>query len=665
MKPKDRIAELRKILNEHSYRYYIINDPIISDGEYDHLFRELELLENDDPALINIDSPTQRVGSSPALEFGTIKHNVPMLSLSNAMNREEIIAFNERMKKGLDKKSITYMAEPKLDGLGVELVYENGVLAHGTTRGDGFNGENITHNLRTIRAVPLSLRKEEIPYPNLLEVRGEVFIKKNDFILLNKNQESKGLSLFANPRNAAAGSLRQLDPTITADRPLSIYCYEAGEIDGNEFQDHQSFLNALKNWGLPVNPLIKIVVDALGLTSYHEELETKRNQLPYEIDGTVFKINDYNARKILGARSRSPRWAIAGKFKAQQGTSIIRDIDIQVGRTGALTPVARLDPVQVAGVTVANVTLHNQDEIDRKDVHIGDTVLIERAGDVIPKIIKVIIDKRPHGTKRFRISDNCPACNQTIYRSESESIFRCYNILCPKQIKGRIQHFASKRAMNIDGLGHKIVDQLVEDKKITSIADLFSLESSELKELDRLGEKSAENLVKAVSFSKNTTFARFVFALGIRNVGEHVAKVLEKKFSSNLKEFIKTDYNELIEIDGVGPIVAENIIQFWSDQSNQNMVQQCLDYGIKLKKKERKKEPIFNGKVYVFTGKLEKLNRQTAKEIVDERGGKTSGSVSKKTSFVIAGTNAGSKLNKAKKLKVPILSEKEFLDSLI
>ena len=665
MKPKDRIAELRKILNEHSYRYYIINDPIISDGEYDHLFRELELLENDDPALINIDSPTQRVGSSPALEFGTIKHNVPMLSLSNAMNREEIIAFNERMKKGLDKKSITYMAEPKLDGLGVELVYENGVLAHGTTRGDGFNGENITHNLRTIRAVPLSLRKEEIPYPNLLEVRGEVFIKKNDFILLNKNQESKGLSLFANPRNAAAGSLRQLDPTITADRPLSIYCYEAGEIDGNEFQDHQSFLNALKNWGLPVNPLIKIVVDALGLTSYHEELETKRNQLPYEIDGTVFKINDYNARKILGARSRSPRWAIAGKFKAQQGTSIIRDIDIQVGRTGALTPVARLDPVQVAGVTVANVTLHNQDEIDRKDVHIGDTVLIERAGDVIPKIIKVIIDKRPHGTKRFRISDNCPACNQTIYRSESESIFRCYNILCPKQIKGRIQHFASKRAMNIDGLGHKIVDQLVEDKKITSIADLFSLESSELKELDRLGEKSAENLVKAVSFSKNTTFARFVFALGIRNVGEHVAKVLEKKFSSNLKEFIKTDYNELIEIDGVGPIVAENIIQFWSDQSNQNMVQQCLDYGIKLKKKERKKEPIFNGKVYVFTGKLEKLNRETAKEIVDERGGKTSGSVSKKTSFVVAGPGAGSKLNKAKKLKVPILSEKEFLNSLI
>lgn len=664
MKPKDRIAELRKILNEHSYRYYIINDPTISDGEYDHLFRELELLENDDPALINIDSPTQRVGSSPALEFGTIKHNVPMLSLSNAMNREEMIAFNERMKKGLDKKSITYMAEPKLDGLGVELVYENGVLAHGTTRGDGFNGENITHNLRTIRAVPLSLRKEEIPYPNLLEVRGEVFIKKNDFILLNKNQESKGLSLFANPRNAAAGSLRQLDPTITADRPLSIYCYEAGKIDGNEFQDHQSFLNALKNWGLPVNPLIKIVVDALGLTSYHEELEKKRNQLPYEIDGTVFKINDYNAREVLGARSRSPRWAIAGKFKAQQGTSIIRDIDIQVGRTGALTPVARLDPVQVAGVTVANATLHNQDEIDRKDVHIGDTVLIERAGDVIPKIIKVIIDKRPHGTKRFRIPDNCPACNQTIYRSESESIFRCYNILCPKQIKGRIQHFASKRAMNIDGLGHKIIDQLVEDKKITSIADLFSLESSELKELDRLGEKSAENLVKAVSFSKNTTFARFVFALGIRNVGEHVAKILEKQFSSDLTEFIKTNYDKLIEIDGVGPIVAENIIQFWSDQSNQKMVQNCLDHGVILNKVVSSEEPIFSGQLYVFTGKLKKLNRDTANEIVEMRGGKISGSVSKKTSFVVAGPGAGSKLNKARKLKVPILSEKEFLDSI-
>ena len=665
MKPKERVTELREILNEHSYRYYIIDDPAISDGEYDNLFRELESLEKKNPELINVDSPTQRIGSSPTSEFGTIKHNVPMLSLSNAMNYKEMIAFDDNMKKRLNKKSITYMAEPKLDGLGIELAYRDGILIHGTTRGDGFNGEDITHNLRTIRSIPLSLRKGETLYPNLLEVRGEVFIKKNDFILLNKNRELKGMSIFANPRNAAAGSLRQLDPSVTAGRPLSIYFYEAGKIEGKEFQDHLSFLNALKTWGLPVNPLIKIVKNASGLTSYHENLEKKRNQLPCEIDGTDFKINNYKTRITLGSRSRSPRWAIAGKFKAQQGTSIIRDIDIQVGRTGALTPVARLDPIQVAGVTVTNATLHNQDEIDRKDIHVGDTVLIERAGDVIPKIVKVIINKRQKGTQSFKIPDNCPVCFKKVYRSASESVVRCCNMLCPKQIKGRIQHFACKQAMNIDGLGNKIVDQLVEEKKIITIADLFSLDSHELKKLDRFGKKSAENLVNAISVSKNTTFSRFVFALGIRNVGETVAKILEKEFSSNLKKFIRVNYNELIEIDGIGPIVAENIIQFWSNQSNQDMVQQCLDYGIKLEKKERNEEPIFNGRVYVFTGKLEKLNRETAKEIVDERGGKTSGSVSKKTSFVVAGPGAGSKLNKAKKLKVPILSEKEFLNSLI
>ena len=406
MNPEKRIDELRGIIQDHNYRYYILDDPTISDGEYDILLCELENLEKENPELITPDSPTQRVGSTPVTEFGTIEHRIPMLSLANAMNEEEFVAFDKRMQKGLDTDSVTYMAEPKLDGLGVELVYENGLLVYGSTRGDGYTGEDITHNLKTIRGIPLSLRIVDITVPALLEVRGEVFIRKDDFIALNKKQELDEKPPFANPRNAAAGSLRQLDPKITVDRPLSIYCYQGGMINGQTFPDHASFLDALKKWGLPVNPFVQVVTGSDGIISYHRELEEKRNDLPYEIDGTVFKINNYNERENLGSRSRSPRWAIAGKFKAQQATTVINDIDVQVGRTGALTPVAKLNPVYVAGVTVTNATLHNQDEIDRKDIRIGDTVLIERAGDVIPKVVKVITEKRPNGTNHFKSRQN-------------------------------------------------------------------------------------------------------------------------------------------------------------------------------------------------------------------------------------------------------------------
>ncbi len=664
MNPEKRIAELRGILQDHNYRYYVMDDPTISDGEYDTILRDLQSLERENPNLVTSDSPTQRVGSHPVSKFGTIKHRIPMLSLANAMNEAELVAFDERMQKGLDQESVTYMAEPKLDGLGVELVYENGTFIHGSTRGDGFTGEDITHNLKTIRGIPLSLRTNDLPAPPLLEIRGEVFIRKNDFKDLNEKQELNEKSAFANPRNAAAGSLRQLDPTITAERPLSIYCYEAGMSNGVKFIDHASFLDSLKKWGLPVNPFIQIVTGSKGLTQFHQKLEDQRNDLAYEIDGTVFKVNNYNKREDLGTRSRSPRWAIAGKFKAQQATTVIHDIDIQVGRTGALTPVAKLEPVYIAGVTVTNTTLHNQDEIVRKDIRIGDTVLIERAGDVIPKVVKVIKEKRPNWTKPFQIPNACPVCQHETHRPEGEVILRCGNISCPRQIKGRIQHFASKLALDIDGLGEKIVDQLVNENLIQSIDDLFILKQDTLEKLDRLGEKSAENLVDAISNSKDTTFARFIYALGIRNVGEHIAKVLEKQYSGNLTEFQDTTVEELEAIDEIGPIVAETVIQFWSDDSNKIMVQNCLDYGVRFADVEINLHQPFAGQTFVFTGSLQQLTRKEAKDILENLGGKASGSVSEKTDFVIVGSGAGSKLKKAGDLGISILTEEEFFDKV-
>jgi|TARA_B110000495_G_scaffold9288_1_gene6712 DNA ligase (NAD+) len=664
MNPEKRIAELRGILQDHNYRYYVMDDPTISDGEYDTILRDLQSLERENPNLVTSDSPTQRVGSHPVSKFGTIKHRIPMLSLANAMNEAELVAFDERMQKGLDQESVTYMAEPKLDGLGVELVYENGTFIHGSTRGDGFTGEDITHNLKTIRGIPLSLRTNDLPAPPLLEIRGEVFIRKNDFKDLNEKQELNEKSAFANPRNAAAGSLRQLDPTITAERPLSIYCYEAGMSNGVKFIDHASFLDSLKKWGLPVNPFIQIVTGSKGLTQFHQKLEDRRNHLAYEIDGTVFKVNNYNKREDLGTRSRSPRWAIAGKFKAQQATTVIHDIDIQVGRTGALTPVAKLEPVYIAGVTVTNTTLHNQDEIVRKDIRIGDTVLIERAGDVIPKVVKVIKEKRPNWTKPFQIPNACPICQHETHRPEGEVILRCGNISCPRQIKGRIQHFASKLALDIDGLGEKIVDQLVNENLIQSIDDLFILKQDTLEKLDRLGEKSAENLVDAISNSKDTTFARFIYALGIRNVGEHIAKVLEKQYSGNLTEFQDTTVEELEAIDEIGPIVAETVIQFWSDDSNKIMVQNCLDYGVRFADVEINLHQPFAGQTFVFTGSLQQLTRKEAKDILENLGGKASGSVSEKTDFVIVGSGAGSKLKKAGDLGISILTEEEFFDKV-
>ena len=656
----NRAIELRKLIEKHNYHYYILDDPLISDGEWDNLFKELESIETKYPELIDNNSPTQRVGVKPLDSFETITHRKPMLSLSNAMNNNELTLFDERIKKLLETNTnIEYMAEPKLDGIGVELIYEKGIFSAGLTRGDGFEGEDITQNLRTIRALPLKLLGDKIP--RLLEVRGEVFIGKNEFIKLNKNQEVINKQLFANPRNAAAGSLRQLDSNITASRPLSIYCYEPGVIEGVEYKTHDEFLIHITKLGLPVNNLIKKVVGIKNIIEYHTDLELIRDQLGYEIDGTVFKVNNYSNREKAGFRSRSPRWAIAGKFKAQQTTSTIISITIQVGRTGALTPVARVKPVFVSGVTVTNVTLHNQDEIDRKDIRVGDKVLIERSGDVIPKIVKVVgRDKK--NAQKFKIDTLCPSCGQKTKKQNDEAIMRCVNSFCQAQVQGRIQHYCSKLAMNIEGLGDKIVAQLIDNHLIKNIDDLYSIKKNKISSLDGLGDKSATNIIDSINKSKKTTFARFIYALGIRNVGEHTAKLLEKKYNSDLNTFINAKESELLEINEIGKIVAKSIVEFWNDKNNLTIVNNCIERGVVIEKIKESSSNSLDGEIFVFTGSLNLINRNNAKTMVDNAGGQTKNSITKTTTYLVAGENSGSKLEKAKQLGISTLSEKEFLE---
>ncbi len=663
MNTSNKINDLRSELNDHNYRYYVLDDPVISDAEYDRLLRELQSLEDVHPDLIADDSPTQRVGAPPLDGFGNIRHRIPMQSLANAMDTEEILAFHDRLIRRLGKEqAIEYIAEPKLDGLAVELVYEKGKFVNGSTRGDGTTGEDITQNLKTIRAIPLALRVEAQAVPALLEVRGEVFIRKDDFLKLNIQQEANDKPVFANPRNAAAGSLRQLDSRITATRPLSIFCYQAGMVEGMTFETHSEFLTALQNWGFPVNPEIKILNGIEEAVAFHSDLESRRNTLPYEIDGSVFKVNNYDLQEKLGSRSRSPRWAIAGKFKAQQETTVIENIILSVGRTGAVTPVAKLVPVKVGGVVVSNVTLHNQDEIDRKDIRVGDTVLIQRAGDVIPQVVKIILEKRPANSSPFKMINTCPECDHDIYRPEGEVVARCQNLSCPAQVKRRIEHFVSKNAMDIDGVGEKLIDQLVEKNLVKSVDDLFRLSVDQLSDLERMAEKSADNTISALNNSKSTTFHRFVHALGIRNVGEHVAKVLGKAFGGNIEDFMKTNVEDLEAIVEVGPIVAETIVKFWADENNVNIVNNCFDLGIVLEPVNNETEQIFAGKTFVFTGSLESITRKEGKEIIESRGGRAAGSVSAKTDYVVAGKNAGSKLMKAEELGISVLIESEFLD---
>lgn len=658
---KTSINDLIKQINDHNYQYYVLDNPIISDYEYDSLMRELQSLEKKYPDLITPNSPTQRVGAAPLSAFDSIDHSIPMLSLENAMNSEELTKYYERTKRGLDKgRDIDFIAEPKLDGIGVELVYENGLFTYGLTRGDGNKGENITQNLKTIKAIPLSLRTDKFSSPELLEVRGEVFMEKDKFKIFNDGRLKNELTIFANPRNAAAGSLRQLDSSVTAGRPLSIYCYEPGKIIGKEFENHSEFLSVLTDWGFPVNREIKLVKNIDGIISYHKKLEEKRHTLPYEIDGTVFKVNNIKQREILGLRSRSPRWAIAGKFKAEQVTSEVVDIIASIGRTGAVTPVAKLKPVNVGGVIVTNATLHNQDEIDRKDVRIGDTVLVQRAGDVIPEVVKIIKSKRPNNTSKYILPNECPVCEEQVIRPRDESVARCNNALCPAQVKGRIKHFISKGGLDIEGFGDKLVDQLVDKNLLKTFDDVFKLDFADLEPLDRMAKKSAQNVIDAIINSKKTTFSKFIYALGIRNVGSHLSKVLEEKFESDIIKFQHASIEELEAINEVGPIVADAIINFWSNTANLDMVNECFKSGVKFSQEKLESQNLYNAS-FVFTGTLKTIKRAKAKNYVESHGGRVSSSVSKNTNYLVAGESSGSKLKKAKDLNVKIIDELQFL----
>ncbi|KAA3619870.1 MAG: NAD-dependent DNA ligase LigA [Calditrichaeota bacterium] len=663
---KIEITELREKLDFHSYQYYVLDNPQISDAEYDRLFRRLSELEEQHPELITADSPTQRVGGAPLEGFNTVRHTVPMLSLDNAFNDEEMVAFDERLKRLLEtEEEFEYIVEPKMDGIAVELVYVNGQLVQGSTRGDGLQGEEITANLKTIASIPLKLRDNELAIPSRLEVRGEVFYPTAAFRQLNKDREAAGEPTFVNPRNSAAGTLRQLDPRITAKRLLDIFIHGIGVIEGVELKTQSDAYFAFQQWGLKVNPFTKVCAGMQNAIAVYYNLLEKRESLPYEIDGTVFKLNSIEHQRAAGIRSRSPRWAIAYKFPAQQETTIVEEIIAQVGRTGAVTPVALLKPVFVGGVEVRRATLHNQDEIDRKDVRIGDTVVVQRAGDVIPEIVKVVESKRQKSAKKYTLPRNCPACSNPLFRPEGEAVLRCDNPDCPAQLRESIIHFASKGAMDIDGLGEKLVAVLLEKKLISSIADLYFLQKENVAELDRMGDKSAENLMSAIEKSRTAPLERFLFALGIRHVGEHVARVVTQHFKS-LEKIQNAAVEELITIHEVGPQVAASLTHFFSQEKNKSLVQKLLEGGLAPVYSESRIEsgPQFDGMTFVFTGALEKFTRKDAEKFVTDRGGRASSSVSKKTSYLVAGPGAGSKLQKAKELGVAVLTEDAFLAML-
>ncbi len=660
-----RVADLRQEINQHNYHYYVLDAPQIPDAEYDRLLRELQILEAAHPELVTPDSPTQRVGAEPLKSFGQITHAIPMLSLDNAFSNEEIAAFDRRVRERLEiDEVIEYVAEPKLDGLAISLRYVEGVLKQAATRGDGVTGENVTLNVRTIKSVPLRLIGTD--YPPVLEVRGEIYMPKAAFEALNRRARKRGEKEFANPRNAAAGSLRQLDPRITATRKLAIFCYGVGEVVGTLPMDHIDTLQALKTWGLPILPDVAEVQGVEGMLSYYRNIGTKRERLSYEIDGVVYKVNRFDYREKLGFVARAPRWAIAHKFPAQEEMTEVRDIEVQVGRTGAITPVARLAPVHVGGVVVSNATLHNEDEVRRKDVRVGDTVIVRRAGDVIPEVVGVVLAKRPKEARRFEMPTVCPVCGSDIVKAEGEAVARCSGgLFCGAQRKQAIKHFASRKAMDIEGLGDKLVDQLVDADLVHNVADLYSLTHDQLASLERMGAKSATNLISAIKQSKTTTLAKFLFALGIREVGEATARSLALHYGE-LEKIISADKASLQSVADVGPIVADHIYTFFRQSHNIEVIDALRNAGVRwpaVEVPEADAQPLL-GQTYVLTGTLSTLSRADAKARLQALGAKVSGSVSKKTSYVVAGADAGSKLTKAEQLGVAILTEEDLLRKL-
>jgi DNA ligase (NAD+) len=666
--PAARAEDLRRQLEHHNYRYYVLDDPEVSDAEYDRLLNQLKQIEADNPDLITPDSPTQRVGATPVSELQEAVHTTPMLSLDNAFTDEDLINFDRRVRERLETdKVIEYVAEPKLDGLAMSFRYENGKLVRAATRGDGMKGEDVTHNVRTIKAVPTQLRGKA---PDVVDVRGEVFMTLAGFKAMNQRALEKGEKVFVNPRNAAAGTMRQLDPRLAASRPLDVFFYAVGEHGNWKLPaTHSEVLEQLREWNLKVSPLAKVVQGVEGCLEYYKDIGEKRASLKYEIDGVVYKVNRFAQQRELGFVSRAPRWAIAHKFPAHEENTILRDVEFQVGRTGALTPVARLEPIFVGGVTVSNATLHNMDEVERKDVRIGDTVVIRRAGDVIPEVVKVVLERRPKNAKPVVLPEKCPICGSAVEREEGEAVARCTGSLsCAAQLKGALLHFAGRRAMDVDGLGEKIVDQLIDGESplVKSPADLYKLDVEQFANLERLGEKSAKNLVDALEKSKKTTLSRFLYGVGIRDVGESTAGALANHFGS-IEALQDADEAAIQEVPDVGPVVAAHVYTFFQQPHNREVIQALRDRGVHWPAQKARAAPTkgpLTGKTFVLTGTLESMSRDDAGDRITALGGKVTGSVSKKTSYVVAGAEAGSKLTKAQDLGVEVLDEAAFLKLL-
>lgn len=661
---REQIRRLQEEIERHNYQYYVLDQPLISDAEYDRLFRELQALESSHPELVEPDSPTQRVGATPLSAFAPARHGTPMLSLNNAFDPDEVAAFDRRVREALGVDAVEYSAEPKFDGLAVSLTYERGILTQGATRGDGYTGEDVTTNLRTVRAIPLRLRLDAVP--ERMEVRGEVLMRKVDFEVLNGMQRERNEKQFANPRNAAAGSLRQLDARITATRRLYFVAYGLGSASGiPPFRRQSEMLEYLALAHFPVANERQVVTGLDGLLRYYDAIGKKRARLAYDIDGVVYKVNDLAGQNELGYIARAPRYAIAHKFPAEEAETIVEGIEVQVGRTGALTPVARLRPVFVGGVTVTNATLHNEDEIRRKDVRIGDAVMVRRAGDVIPEVVRVLADKRPADARSFHMPGRCPICASAVERLEGEAVARCTaGLYCPAQRKQALLHFASRRAMDIEGVGEKLVDQLVDGGIVRTPADLYSLDTDTVSRLERMAEKSAANIIAAIERSRRTTLPRLIYALGIRNVGETTARDLALYFGS-IEALRDAGLDTLQQVPSIGPVVAQSIVQFFSEPHNRAVIDQLRRAGVDFERTEtRRKSSTIEGKTFVLTGTLPRLKRDEAAQKIQEHGGRVSASVSKKTDFVVAGADPGSKYDKAVKLGVAILDEDGLLELL-
>ena len=656
-----RIEQLREEINYHNYLYYVLDQPIISDSDYDALMRELKEIEGKYPETVTPDSPTQRIGAAPSEKFASVPHSVPMLSLDDAFSQKEVLEFDQRGKKFLQiDEELEYAVEPKMDGLAVELVYENGRFVFGSTRGDGYTGEDVTTNLRTIRSIPLKLIDRHLSPPSRLEVRGEIFISKDAFEHLNERRIEDSEPLFANPRNAAAGSLRQLDPNITASRPLNIFCYGIGIAEGYSIETQWDVLSSLKKWGLKVNPMAEKLKGINEAIRYYMRINKKREELDYEIDGIVIKINNLGLQKRLGAKAKSPRWALAYKFEAAQAITKIIEIQLSVGRTGAVTPIALMEPVKVGGVVVSRATLHNEDEIRRKDVMIGDWIIVRRAGDVIPEVVRPLPERRTGEERVFVMPQTCQVCGSKLRRKSGEVAWRCPNPKCFPRLVKQLTHFASKGAMDIDGLGPKVAEQLISAGLVRNIADLHSIKLSDLLSLDRFAEKSARNLLSAIESSKKTTLARFFYALGLRHVGDVTAQLLADHFGS-MKALMDAGKEELKSVEGIGPEVASSIRSWFGDNHNLRLVRRLLDAGTKFTDLHEKRALPLKDKVFVFTGGLSSLTREQAKNIVRDLGGQIASTVGRKTDYVVVGEGPGSKLQKAVELGIHILSEEKFL----